>query len=155
MMAAIGTGNVREGIVTLSLGTSSTVYSFFSKQPVQDEMGSVAPFCSSSGGWLPLICTMNATNVVTDTVKLLGSDAARFDDALNSTEPGADGLTFLPFLNGERTPDLPRARASLVGVSATNFTANHLIRAAVEGVSFGILNGLDLILGERGRRGSS
>jgi xylulokinase len=149
MMAAIGTGNVREGIVTLSLGTSSTVYSF-SKQPVQEETGSVAPFCSSSGGWLPLICTMNATNVVTDTVNLLGRSVAEIDDALNSTEPGADGLTFLPFLNGERTPDLPRARASLVGISATNFTASHLIRAAVEGVSFGILNGLDLIL--RGRK---
>ena len=145
MMAAIGTGNVREGIVTLSLGTSSTVYSF-SEQPVQDEMGNVAPFCSSSGGWLPLICTMNATNVVTDTVNLLGRSVAEIDQALNSTEPGADGLTFLPFLNGERTPDLPRARASLVGISATNFRANHLIRAAVEGVSFGILNGLDLIL---------
>jgi xylulokinase len=149
MMAAIGTGNVREGIVTLSLGTSSTVYSF-SEHPVQDEIGSVAPFCSSSGGWLPLICTMNATNVVTDTVKLLGKSLAEIEEALNSTAPGADGLTFLPFLNGERTPDLPRARASLLGISATNFTADHLIRAAVEGVSFGILNGLDLIL--RGRK---
>jgi xylulokinase len=149
MMAAIGTGNVREGIVTLSLGTSSTVYSF-SEHPVQDEIGSVAPFCSSSGGWLPLICTMNATNVVTDTVTLLGRSITEIDHALDSTEPGADGLTFLPFLNGERTPDLPRARASLLGISATNFTADHLIRAAVEGVSFGILNGLDLIL--RGRK---
>jgi len=149
MMAAIGTGNVREGIVTLSLGTSSTVYSF-SDHPVQDETGNVAPFCSSSGGWLPLICTMNATNVVTDTVRLVGKNIADIEAALNSTPPGADGLTFLPFLNGERTPDLPRARASLLGISTTNFTANHLIRAAVEGVSFGILNGLDLIL--RGRR---
>jgi xylulokinase len=149
MMAAIGTGNVREGVVTLSLGTSSTVYSF-SEDPVQDETGNVAPFCSSSGGWLPLICTMNATNVVTDTVRLVSKSVAEIDAALNSTPPGADGLTFLPFLNGERTPDLPRARASLLGVSATNFTANHLIRAAVEGVSFGILNGLDLIL--RGRK---
>lgn len=149
MMAAIGTGNVREGIVTLSLGTSSTVYSF-SAQPVQDETGCVAPFCSSSGGWLPLICTMNATNVVTETVHLVGQTIAHIDDALNNTAPGADGLTFLPFLNGERTPDLPRAQATLLGLSATNFTANHLIRAAVEGVSFGILNGLDLIL--RGRK---
>lgn len=149
MMAAIGTGNVREGVVTLSLGTSSTVYSF-NKQPVQDETGNVAPFCSSSGGWLPLICTMNATNVVTDTVRLAGKDVAEIESALSSTAPGADGLTFLPFLNGERTPDLPRARASLLGISATNFTANHLIRAAVEGVSFGILNGLDLIL--RGKK---
>lgn len=149
MMAAIGTGNVREGIVTLSLGTSSTVYSY-SEHPVQDDTGNVAPFCSSSGGWLPLICTMNATNVVTDTLTLLGKNVAEIDSALGSTAPGADSLTFLPFLNGERTPDLPRAKGSLIGVSATNFTANHLVRAAVEGVSFGILNGLDLIL--RGRK---
>ena len=145
MMGAIGTGNVQEGIVTLSLGTSSTVYSF-RESVVLDATGCVAPFCSSSGGWLPLVCTMNATNVVTQTVGLLGKTVADIDPALDSTSPGADGLTFLPFLNGERTPDLPTARGSLVGISATNFTPAHLIRAAVEGVSFGILNGLDLIL---------
>jgi xylulokinase len=146
MMGAIGTGNVREGVVTLSLGTSSTVYSF-SERPVEDATGNVAPFCSSSGGWLPLVCTMNATNVVTGTVALLGKSVSDIDAALDSTEPGSDNLTFLPFLNGERTPDLPQARGSLVGISANNFTANHLIRAAVEGVSFGVLNGLDLVLG--------
>lgn len=145
MMGAIGTGNVREGIVTLSLGTSSTVYSFSTK-PAHDPTGNVAPFCSSSGGWLPLVCTMNATNVVTGTVELLGRTVADIDPALDSTAPGANGLVFLPFLNGERTPDLPNARGSLHGVSATNFTPAHLIRAAVEGVSFGILNGLDLVL---------
>ena len=121
MMGAIGTGNVREGVVTLSLGTSSTVYSF-SEQPAHDPTGNVAPFCSSSGGWLPLVCTMNATNVVTGTVELLGKTVADIDPALDSTEPGADGLVFLPFLNGERTPDLPTARGSLHGISATNFT---------------------------------
>ncbi len=145
MMGAIGTGNVREGVVTLSLGTSSTVYSF-SEQPAHDPTGNVAPFCSSSGGWLPLVCTMNATNVVTETVELLGKTVADIDPALESTSPGADGLVFLPFLNGERTPDLPHARGSLHGISATNFTPDHLIRAAVEGVSFGILSGLDLVL---------
>ncbi|MDE1163338.1 MAG: xylulokinase [Acidobacteriaceae bacterium] len=145
MMGAIGTGNVREGIVTLSLGTSSTVYSF-RDQPVLDPTGNVASFCSSSGGWLPLVCTMNATNVVTGTVQLLGKTVADIDPALDATAPGADGLVFLPFLNGERTPDLPAAKGSLHGVSPVNFTPAHLIRAAVEGISFGILNGLDLIL---------
>jgi xylulokinase len=145
MMGAIGTGNVREGVVTLSLGTSSTVYSF-SEHPAHDPSGNVAPFCSSSGGWLPLVCTMNATNVVTGTVELLGKTVADIDPALDSVPPGADGLVFLPFLNGERTPDLPHARGSLHGISANNFTPAHLIRAAVEGVSFGILNGLDLVL---------
>ncbi len=148
MMGAIGTGNVREGVVTVSLGTSSTVYSF-SERPAFDPTGDVAPFCSSSGGWLPLVCTMNATNVVTGTVELLGKTVAEIDPALQSTAPGAEGLVFLPFLNGERTPDLPGARGSLHGVSANNFTPVHLIRAAVEGVSFGILNGLDRVLGGR------
>lgn len=148
MMGAIGTGNVREGVVTLSLGTSSTVYSF-ADQPVSDPSGNVAPFCSSSGGWLPLVCTMNATNVVTATVQMLGKTVQDIDAALAETTPGADGLVFLPFLNGERTPDLPNARGSLNGLSANNFTASHLIRAAVEGVSFGVLSGLDRILGGR------
>lgn len=145
MMGAIGTGNVREGVVTLSLGTSSTVYSY-SESPAHDPSGNVAPFCSSSGGWLPLVCTMNATNVVTGTAELLGKTVADIDPALEDTAPGAEGLVFLPFLNGERTPDLPSARGSLHGISANNFTPSHLIRAAVEGVSFGILNGLDLVL---------
>lgn len=145
MMGAIGTGNVKEGVVTLSLGTSSTVYSFCN-HPVADSTGSVASFCSSSGGWLPLVCTMNATNVVTQTVALLSKTVDELDSALSSTQPGADGMVFVPFLNGERTPDLPRARGSIVGISSNNFTGDNLIRSAVEGVSFGILNGLDLIL---------
>jgi xylulokinase len=148
MMGAIGTGNVREGVVTLSLGTSSTVYSYAEK-PADDPTGNVAPFCSSSGGWLPLVCTMNATNVVTQTVQLLGKTVGEIDGALEATEPGADGLVFLPFLNGERTPDLPNAQGTLTGINAVNFTPSHLIRAAVEGVSFGILNGLDLVLAGR------
>jgi xylulokinase len=145
MMGAIGTGNVRESVVTMSLGTSSTVYSY-SDVPVLDPTGNVAPFCSSSGGWLPLVCTMNATNVVTQTLSQLGKTVADIEAALDATVPGADGLIFLPFLNGERTPDLPQAKGSLVGISANNFKADNLIRAAIEGVSFGILNGLDRIL---------
>ena len=144
MMGAIGTGNVREGVVTLSLGTSSTVYSFHN-QPVLDPTGNVAPFCSSSGGWLPLVCTMNATNVVTQTLQTLGRTVQDIEAALAATSPGAHGLVFLPFFNGERTPDLPNARGTLAGISANTFTPEHLIRAAIEGVSFGILNGLDLI----------
>ncbi len=145
MMGAIGTGNVREGVVTLSLGTSSTVYSY-SELPSAVATADVAPFCSSSGGWLPLVCTMNATNVVTQTLTVLGKTVTDIEAALLATTPGADGLCFVPFLNGERTPDLPTACGSIVGMSASNFTAANLIRAVIEGVSFGVLNGLDLIL---------
>ena len=145
MMGAIGTGNVRDGVVTLSLGTSSTVYTHTSA-PSKDRTGNVAPFCASSGGWLPLVCTMNATNVVTQTLQVMGRTVADIDPALERTEPGAGGLTFIPFLHGERTPDLPEARGSLVGISANNFTPDNLIRSVIEGASFGVLEGLDLIL---------
>ena len=145
MMGAIGTGNVREGVVTLSLGTSSTVYAF-QEHASEDESGCVAPFCASSGGWLPLVCTMNATNVVTQTLNVLGLGVAEIEGALSGTRPGADGLVMIPFFNGERTPDLPGARGTLSGISSNNFTPGNLIRAAIEGVSFGILSGLDLIL---------
>jgi len=84
--------------------------------------------------------------VVTGTLQILGKTVAAIEDALEAIPPGSDGLILFPFLNGERTPDLPTARGSLHGISATNFTPDHLIRAAVEGVSFGILNGLDLVL---------
>jgi xylulokinase len=70
----------------------------------------------------------------------------QIDPVLASTTPGADGITFLPFLNGERTPDLPTARGSIIGLSATNYSTANLLRSAIEGVTFGILNGLELIL---------
>lgn len=148
MMGAIGTGNVREGVVTISLGTSATVYSY-SDSPVLDPAGAVAPFCSSTGGWLPLVCTMNATNVTSGGAHLLGRDVGFISEALEATAPGAGGITMLPFLNGERTPDLPTARASILGLSAVNMTPEHLMRGMVEGVTFGVLAGLRRIIGDR------
>ncbi len=148
MMGAIGTGNVRAGVVTMSLGTSGTVYSYSPEAP-EDPSGAVAPFCSSSGGWLPLVCTMNATNVVTATVHLVGKTVEDIEAALENTPPGADGLIFVPFLNGERTPDLPHATGSLHGINPRNLSPAHLIRAAVEGASFGLLDGLDKVLDGR------
>ena len=62
MMGAIGTGNVTAGVVTASFGTSGTIYAYASK-PVVDPQGEIAAFCSSTGGWLPLLCTMNVTTV--------------------------------------------------------------------------------------------
>ncbi|WP_433965733.1 xylulokinase [Tunturiibacter gelidiferens] len=145
MMGAIGTGNVTEGVVTMSVGTSATVYSFRNELAAKQNP-SVAPFCSSSDGWLPLVCTMNATNVVTQILDTLGRTVADIEFALATTNPGSNALTFIPFLNGERTPDLPYAHGSLIGISASNFGAENFIRATIEGVSFGILDGLDLIL---------
>ena len=148
MMGAIGTGNVREGVVTMSLGTSSTVYAF-SEKAIGDRHGRIAPFCSSSGGWLPLVCTMNSTNVTACMLNLVGRDVSYISEALAATRPGADGITFLPFLNGERTPDLPNAQGSMFGFTANNLTSANMVRATVEGVTYGVLAGLNLILEHR------
>lgn len=144
MMAAIGTGNVRTGLATTSLGTSGTIYAF-SETPVVDPKGELAAFCSSSGGWLPLVCTMNVT-VATEQVRtLLGLDIEGFNRSIEKAPPGANGLILLPFFNGERTPDMPLAKASLTGMTPVNFTSENLARAGMEGATLGLRYGLSVM----------
>lgn len=143
MMAAIGTGNVAPGIVTTSLGTSGTIYCF-SEQPVVDPRGELAAFCSSDGHWLPLVCTMNVTVSTEVTRALLGLDVPGLNRATAAASPGAGGMLLLPFFNGERTPALPTATATLSGLTPANFTPDNLCRAAMEGATFGLRYGLDV-----------
>ncbi|MFK7701383.1 xylulokinase [Pseudomonas caspiana] len=144
MMGAIGTGNIHPGVITMSLGSSGTVYAF-ADQPQVSEKASVATFCSSSGGWLPLICTMNLTNATGVVRELLGLDIAAFNQAVSQAPIGAEGVSMLPFLNGERVPALPHATGSILGLDATNLTQANLCRAVVEGTTFGLRYGLDLL----------
>jgi len=147
MMAAIGTGAVRDGFLTMSLGTSGTLFGF-SKTPVIDPTGNLAAFCSSSaqgasGGWLPLLCTMNCTVASEEIRGLLGMDIPALDAAANKSPIGADGIVILPFFNGERTPNLPNGRASINGITAANFKRENLARAALESAIFGMRIGMD------------
>ena len=136
MMAAIGVGAVREGPVVLSLGTSGTVFGY-RPAPAVDPRGEAAAFCDSTGGWLPLVCTLNCT-VATDWVAaLFGLNHAGVDAALAASPPGARGLTFLPHLGGERTPNCPTGAGMFSGVRAEH-TPVDLVRAVVEGVTFGL-----------------
>ncbi len=144
MMGAIGTRNITPGQVTMSLGTSGALYAF-ADQPVTSRDGEVAPFCSSSGGWLPLICTMNLTNVSSAMQQLFGLGIPAFNQHLAAVPPGADGLLLMPFLNGERTPALPQASGTLLGINMQNLTPGHLCRAAVEGTTLGLRYGLELL----------
>ncbi|MBS0226460.1 MAG: xylulokinase [Proteobacteria bacterium] len=142
MMAAWGTGAVSPGRLVMSLGTSGTLFAY-SDAPVISATGEWAAFCSSSGGWLPLICTMNCTVATEQVAKLCGFSVRDGDAHLATTMPGASGLTMLPFFNGERTPDLPRARASLHGMDMINNDAAHLYRAAMEGATYCLKYGFD------------
>ena len=146
MMGAIGTGNVRPGNMTMSLGTSGTVYAY-SDQPVVDPKGDIAAFCSSTGGWLPLLCTMNCT-VSTELLRdLLSADIAGFEAMISSTPRGAEGVMTLPFFKGERTPDLPNARGCIIGLNSHNTTPSNLLRSAVEGATFALRYGIDQLSG--------
>src|SRR5690606_30170080 len=100
MMAAIGTGNVVPGRLTMSLGTSGTLFAH-AERPVVDAAARWAAFCDSTGGWLPLICTMNCTVATEAAMRLGGLDRAQAEAAVAGTAPGADGLAMLPFFNGE------------------------------------------------------
>nr|BFD42113.1 xylulokinase [Pseudomonas sp. FFPRI_1] len=144
MLGAIGTGNIQPGIITMSLGSSGTVYAYADEPPASPQ-ASVASFCSSSGGWLPLICTMNLTNATTLVRELLGLDLASFNQRLGQAPIGAEGLCLLPFFNGERVPALPHAQGSLLGMTLDNLTQANLCRAVVEGTTFGLRYGLDLL----------
>jgi len=142
MMGAIGTGNVRPGNVTMSLGTSGTVYAY-SDKAIVDPNGNIAAFCSSTGGWLPLLCTMNCT-VTTELMRdLLGADIASFETQISSAGRGADGVITLPFFNGERTPNLPNAKGCIVGLNSHNTKPENLLRSAVEGATFALKFGID------------
>lgn len=142
MMAAIGTGNIHPGVVSASLGTSGTLFAY-SSEPIIDPTGEIAGFCDSTDAWLPLVCTVNVTLVTEHVRNLFGWDHARFEAEITKVSAGADGLFFLPYLTGERTPDLPQATGALSGMTLQNFSPGHLARAAVEGVTLGLGYGLD------------
>ncbi|HWA08610.1 MAG TPA: xylulokinase [Opitutaceae bacterium] len=141
MMGAIGTGNIAPGVVTASFGTSGTIYAH-ARRPVVDPRGEIAGFCSSTGGWLPLLCTMNVTTVTELARALFAYDHAALDTAVELAPAGADGLVLLPYLAGERTPNVPLGSGALLGLSAASFKPGHLARAAMEGVTLGMNYGL-------------
>ena len=141
MMGAIGTGNVKPGVVTVSLGTSGTVYAC-SSHPVIDPKGEVAAFCDSTGKWLPLVCTMNvtvATEMVRERFKLSHEELSK---AAASMPAGNDGLMLIPFFEGERTPNAPDGTGVYFGLREKTFSVAHFARAAMEGTTLGLNYGL-------------
>lgn len=141
MMGAIGTGNVTPGVVSASFGTSGTIFAHSAK-PVVDPQGEIAAFCSSTGGWLPLLCTMNVTLVTEQFRQLFNWDHAALDRAVAATPAGAGGLNLLPYFDGERTPNLPRGTGVLAGLTRATLTPGGLARAAMEGVTLNMNYGL-------------
>jgi xylulokinase len=142
MAAALGVG-LAVGDVAVSIGTSGTVYSV-SDHATADPSGMVAGFADATGRHLPLVCTLNATKVTEAVRRVLNVDHDTFDELALAAPPGAGGLTLLPYLDGERTPDRPDATGLLAGLRS-DVTREQLARAAVEGVVCGLLDGLDAL----------
>jgi len=141
MMGAIGTGNVAPGVVTASFGTSGTIYAY-AKSPVVDPQGEIAAFCSSTDGWMPLLCTMNVTTVTEHFRRMFNLEPRAFDELAATAPAGAGGLVLLPYLEGERTPNVPLGSGAFLGLNGKNIQPAYLARAAMEGVTMGMNYGL-------------
>lgn len=152
--AASGLGlDARPGDVVVSIGTSGTVFAA-TDAPVADPSGIVAGFADATGGFLPLVCTLNAARVIGSIATVLGVEFDELGRLALAAEPGAGGVVLVPYFEGERTPNLPDASASLVGLTLRNTTRENLARAAIEGMLCGLAAGLDAIqqLGVEARR---
>ncbi|MDL9978899.1 xylulokinase [Microbacterium sp. ASV49] len=144
--AALGL-DAAPGDVVVSLGTSGTVFAVTSA-PVADATGTVAGFADAAGGYLPLIATLNAARVLDATAGLLDVSHDELGELARQAPPGADGVVLVPWFEGERTPNLPDARASLSGLSLATTTRPHLARAAIEGMLCSLALGLEAIRAE-------
>ncbi len=131
MAAALGLDLIA-GDVAVSIGTSGTAFAV-ADGPSADPTGLVAGFCDATGAYLPLVCTINASRVLTTTARILGCSLDEFDALVRSAAPGAGGVTLLPYLDGERTPNRPAATGVFSGVTSTTEPAD-VARAAVEGL---------------------
>lgn len=142
--AALGL-NAHPGDVIVSIGTSGTVFSVAAAS-TNDETGTVAGFADASGNFLPITVTLNAARILKSTADLLGVDFDGLADLALAAKPGSDGLVLLPFFEGERTPNLPEAKASLHGMTIGSTTRENLARAAIEGLLCGLEYGLEGLL---------
>ena len=121
--AAIGVG-AQPGDVVVSLGTSGTAFAV-SKTPTHDASGEVAGFADGTGYFLPLVCTLNAARILDAATRILG-------------EAGANGLTLLPYFEGERTPNRPHATGVFSGMNLGNSNREDFARAMIEGMLCGM-----------------
>ncbi|WP_197381603.1 xylulokinase [Mycolicibacterium mengxianglii] len=141
--AALGLG-AASGDCVMSLGTSGVI-SAVGEAASHDPDGIVAGFADATGRQLPLVCTLNGAPVLATVAKMLGVDLARFAELALSAPPGSDGLVWVPYFDGERSPNLPDARGALQGVSTANLTPANVARAAVEGLLSSMAYCLDRI----------
>lgn len=148
MAAGLGLG-LAPGEAVVSLGTSGTAFAQSERQ-THEPTGTVAGFADATGAFLPLVCTLNGARNLVATADLLGITLDQMSHLALSAPPGSEGLTFLPYLEGERTPPLPDARGELIGMTLANMTPANLARAAIEGVLWSLAYGVQVLREQAG-----
>ena len=148
MAAGLGL-NLVDGAAVVSLGTSGTAFTRSADQ-THEGTGTVAGFADATGAFLPLVCTLNGARNLVATAQVLGVTLAELSRLAVTAAPGSGGLTFLPYLEGERTPPLPDARGQLLGMTLQNLTPANLARASIEGVLWSLAYGVQVLREQTG-----
>ena len=148
MAAALGLGLV-PGEAVVSLGTSGTAFTC-SREQTHEDTGVVAGFADATGRFLPLVCTLNGARNLSATARLLGVGLPGLSELALQAPPGSEGVVFVPYLEGERTPALPDARGELVGLTLHNMTPANIARATIEGVLWSLAFGVQTLREQTG-----
>lgn len=143
MAAALGVG-ARPGELVVSLGTSGTAFAV-SEHPVTDERGEIEGFADATGRFLPLTCMLNCTRVLDTMASMVGLEREVALELAGEATPGAEGVLLMPYLAGERLPNLPHATGSLMGLTMENSRPEVLVRAALDGVAAGLAYGVEAL----------
>jgi xylulokinase len=142
--AALGL-QAQPGDVVVSLGTSGTAFAV-SDTPTHDPSGAVAGFADATGRYLPLVCTLNAARILDAACRILGKTHDEVAQLALAAKPGANGLTLLPYFEGERTPNRPKASGVFAGMNLNNSNPEDIARAMVEGMLAGLADAVDSLV---------
>ncbi|MGY6018534.1 FGGY family carbohydrate kinase [Streptomyces spinosirectus] len=146
MAAAFGLG-IGLGDAVVSLGASGSVMAVH-PEALFDSSGMITSLADATGMHLPVVTTLNAVRALRGTAELLGlPDLESLSDLALKSTPGSHGLVLLPYLEGERTPNLPHTAGTLAGLRRESMKAEHLARAAFEGMLCGLADALDVLRG--------
>jgi xylulokinase len=142
--AALGI-QAQPGDVIVSLGTSGTAFAV-SETATHDPSGEVAGFADATGRYLPLVCTLNAARILDAACRILGKTHDEVGQLALAAKPGANGLTLLPYFEGERTPNRPKATGVFAGMNLSNSNPEDIARAMVEGMLAGLADAVDSLV---------
>jgi xylulokinase len=148
MAAGLGLGLGHDEAV-VSLGTSGTAFTQHDQQ-THEPTGTVAGFADATGAFLPLVCTLNGARNLVATAELLGVSLDEMSRLALSAPAGSEGVTFIPYLEGERTPPLPHAQGELVGLTLANLKPANVARATIEGVLWSLAYGVQVLREQAG-----